>query len=156
VAGADHCTATWNAIYELSLPRLSETQLERVYFQLTGGPDTGLPEETVVSDWTSESIFGYEVVEGERVANTSIKQVIATKGVAYLGVALPAPAEQQFAEGQPWTVVPGASIAGGHCIVGIGYDPEYLTVITWGKQQKVSWDWWSTYGFETWSLTPPK
>ncbi len=159
IAGADHCTAAWNVIYKLDLPRLSESQLEQTYFRLGHNQDLGLPEQTVVSAWKRESAptwFGYQLTGGTQVANSSIKQVIATRGVAYLGVALPSVAEDQFDNGQPWSVVPGATIAGGHCIVGVGYDPQYLTVVTWGKTQKVTWDWWATYGFECWSLTVPQ
>ena len=159
IAGADHCTAAWNVIYSLDLPRLSESQLEQTYFRLGHNQDLGLPEQTVVAAWKRESAptwFGYQITGGVQVANSSIKQVIATKGVAYLGVALPSVAEQQFAEGQPWSVVPGATIAGGHCVVGVGYVSQFLTVVTWGKTQKVTWDWWQTYGFECWSLTVPQ
>jgi len=159
IAGADHCTAAWNVIYSLDLPRLSDSQLEQTYFRLGHNQDLGLPEQTVVAAWKRESAptwFGYQLTGGAQVANSSIKQVIATKGVAYLGVALPSVAEQQFADEQPWSVVPGATIAGGHCVVGVGYDSQYLTVVTWGKTQKVTWDWWQTYGFECWSLTVPK
>lgn len=159
IAGADHCTAAWNVIYKLDLPRLSETQLEHTYFRLGHNQDVGLPEQTVVSAWKRESApawFGYQLSGGQMVANAAIRHVIAAHGLAYLGVALPSVAEDQFEHGEPWSVVPGASIAGGHCVVAVGYDPEYLTVITWGKAQKVTWDWWASYGFETWSLTPPQ
>lgn len=154
IAGVDHVSAAWNASLGLDLPRMSVPQLVATYMRLTGGADSGLSEQHVAHLWMVTSIFGYTIRSAVRVPNNHVRQVIAQNKVAYLGVVLPESAEQQTEQGKPWSVVP-SSIAGGHCVVGVGYDPEFLTIVTWGSLQKVTWDWWEKYAMETWDLEAP-
>ena len=153
IAAVDHVTAAWNMKYNLTLPRLSDPELLHDYFHLTGGTDTGLAPQTVMSAWEHTRIFGYAIKNASSVTPQSLKSAIADSGVAYLAVSLPDTAEQQFAAGLPWRVVSGASIVGGHAIVGVGYDPDFVYIVTWGKIQKVTYNWLDTYLAETWFLT---
>ncbi len=52
-----------------------------------------------------------------------------------LGFALPDSAQQQFAEGQPWDVVPGANIVGGHYVPAFGRKGGMGMGVTWGQLQ---------------------
>lgn len=74
-----------------------------------------------------------------------LKLAIAELGPVDLALVVTDSAEQQFASGEPWTVVEGAQELGGHCVTGVGYDADYLIIHTWGAQQKVSWDFFRTY-----------
>lgn len=84
---------------------------------------------------------------------TEIKAACAELGPLSAGVNLPAVAQQQFGDGQPWDVVADdGGIEGGHCIVLAGYDPEFLYFVTWGKVQKATYAWWAKYGEEIWAV----
>lgn len=157
IAGVDHMVAAWNGAFRLSLPRMSQQQVEQAYFHLTGGADTGLPEAKVLEAWSDSTIFETQIPAFEQVATDaeSVQAVIADYRAAYLGVALPESAEAQFADGLPW-FVDASPIAGGHCVVAVGYDPLYLYVATWGRVQRATWDWWRTYGFQAWMVQPPR
>lgn len=74
-----------------------------------------------------------------------VKLAIAEFGSVDLGMAFPASAMDQFNAGQPWTVVSGAQIEGGHCILGVGYDATYIYVVTWGKIQPMTWAFFDAY-----------
>jgi hypothetical protein len=74
-----------------------------------------------------------------------IKQSIYLFGACSIGWALPMSAQQQFQAGVPWSVVNRSPIEGGHDTLAIGYDPDYLYIITWGALQKVEWAFVSKY-----------
>jgi hypothetical protein len=84
---------------------------------------------------------------------SEIKAACAALGPLSAGVNLPANAQQQFADGEPWDAVAGdGGIEGGHCIVLAGYDEEFLYFVTWGKVQKATYAWWAKYGEEIWAV----
>lgn len=83
--------------------------------------------------------------------HNAVRLAIFEFGALSVGVNLPDSAQVQFAEGVPWTVVGGA-IDGGHCIVAVGYDTEYVYCVTWGKVVKVAWTWWDAYVEEAWAV----
>lgn len=84
-----------------------------------------------------------------------LKLAIAELGPVLLGMNMPASAEQQFQQGQPWTVVPGAEIVGGHCVLGVGYDATYLYIQTWNAIWPVAWSFVSEYFDEGWAIYSP-
>jgi hypothetical protein len=91
-----------------------------------------------------------EIAAGDMNA---IQNACAELGPLSAGVDLPAIAQQQFADGQPWDVVPGdGGIEGGHCIVLCGFDQDYLYFVTWGQVQKATYAWWAKYGSEIWTV----
>lgn len=82
----------------------------------------------------------------------SVKRAIWEFGAVSLGVNLPESAEEQFAEGEPWNVVNGSPIEGGHCIIAVGYDADYVYCVTWGAVVPVSWGWWAKYVEEAFAV----
>jgi hypothetical protein len=63
-----------------------------------------------------------------------------------MGFALPDTAQQQFAEGRIWDVVPGATIVGGHYVPCFGRDGNGLGVgVTWGQTQRFTPAWYQCY-----------
>ena len=67
-----------------------------------------------------------------------------------MGIQVPASAMQQFEEGQPWTNIGDKNIEGGHYVSAVAYDGDFFYVVTWGKIQKMSMDFWRAYGDEAW------
>lgn len=65
-------------------------------------------------------------------------------GAVGLGIEVPASAMSQFRAGQPWSVVPGSPIEGGH-YVPIVADRAMPIVLTWGKAQPMMARFWRKY-----------
>lgn len=77
-----------------------------------------------------------------------IKQSIYLFGACSMGWELPESAQYQFQAEHPWSVVEYSPIEGGHDTLAVGYDADYLYVITWGRVQKVEWAFVSKYNDE--------
>lgn len=127
------------------------------YFRLTGGQDTGLAETDVLKAWIA-GLFGEKLAAFApvNVKHTKvIKQATALCGVVYTGVLIPAPAQQQFADHQPWDLTHTAAddqIEGGHAVPIVGYTAAGPIVVTWGALQPVTWAWWLKYAEEAYVL----
>jgi hypothetical protein len=156
LAGACHVIVAANAQVAMSDPVPADTEVIDQYYAITGGQDTGCVEADVLKLWHTKGLFGGNKIAGYAPVNprdvTAIKQAIAFYGAAYIGVALPQSAQQQFGAGQPWTVVPGSPILGGHCIVLVGYDTTYVQAVTWGAVVNVTWEWLGKYCDEAWAI----
>jgi len=155
VSGVGHALMAWN--FEVSendhLP--TDAEVEQTYFSLTGGADSGCVEADVLETWRTKGLFGQTIAAYAPVETNDflgLQQAIAFYGAAYLGVALPMSAQEQFQAGQPWTVDPFSPIEGGHCIVAVGYTPEYVQCVTWGQVVNVSYPWLSSYLTECWAI----
>jgi len=68
-----------------------------------------------------------------------LKQSIYLFGACSIGWELPESAQEQFQADRPWSVVKGSPIEGGHDTLAVGYDTDYLYIVTWGQVQKVTW-----------------
>lgn len=67
-----------------------------------------------------------------------------------IGIEFPDSAMAQFDAGEPWDVVPGAKIEGGHYVCGVGRDAD-LQVVTWGALQAMTERFFTTYCDEAWA-----
>jgi hypothetical protein len=71
-------------------------------------------------------------------------------GVAGFGMQFPSSAEDQFSAGQPWTVVPGDTIEGGHYVPIVGRTPSgNLVCVTWGRTQEITPEFYQQYNDES-------
>jgi len=66
-------------------------------------------------------------------------------GAVGIGIQVPASAQEQFAAGQPWDVVEGSPIDGGHYVPVVGFDGTDILVVTWGAVQRMTVDFFTTY-----------
>jgi hypothetical protein len=152
---AGHIHLTQALTYEIAgqyvVPNGEAIQTE--YFSLTGGADTGLVESTFLTTAQKAPICGSQVdvfCPFDHTQIDHVKSVIYTFGGAFLGVTLPQSAQNQFPG--TWTVVPGSPIVGGHCIVAVGYDAQYVYVVTWGRVIRCTWEWFATYVDEAYAI----
>lgn len=136
----------------------SDKDVVAEYLKLSGGQDTGLVEANVLQVWSTAGLWGDKIAGYAPVNHRNadeLRSVVATFGGSYLGVAVPAPAQTQFAEGKPWDLT-GTSqdddIEGGHAVPVIGYDADFAYVVTWGATQKVTWRWLARYLDEAWAV----
>ena len=128
------------------------------YLQLSGGADGGLVEADVLRVWQTTGLFGNRVdgyAPFDHRNQDELRQVTALFGGCYLGVAIPAPAQQQFAAGEPWDLTGTAAdrqIEGGHAVPVVGYDYQFAYAVTWGRVQPVTWRWLGVYLEEGWCV----
>jgi hypothetical protein len=70
-----------------------------------------------------------------------------------IGIQFPNSAMDQFNAGQPWSVVPGAQVQGGHYIPIVGLPAaDLLQVVTWAKTQLMTEQFYQTYCDEAWAF----
>ncbi len=157
MAGVAHLVAAWDAEVKQPDPVPTGQQVVAEYFRLSGGQDSGLAEADVLQTWRSAGIFGRKIGAYAPVEHSSIlaiHQAVAFYGGCYLGIQCPQSAQEQFAAGEPWTVVDDSPIEGGHCIVALGYTPQALLCATWGGIAEVTYPFLGAYLDEAWAVIP--
>ena len=156
-AGMAHCVAVWDSEVKENLHVPDQKEVVDTYFTLTGGIDSGLNESSVLTTWTKNELMGHTIAAFAPVSCTSVAEIhqsVAFYGACMFGIQCPDSAQQQFAANEPWTVVPGAQVEGGHCIVAVGYDQRYVYCATWGGIAPVSYPFLSKYLDEAWAVIP--
>ena len=157
-AEAGHTTIQWN-IEAGKAVNISTDNVLEMYSEITGfNPnDPSTDQGTNMADaakWRAKTglldAYGNRHKISAYLALTpgnieELKQAIYLFSCVGIGWELPSSAQEQFQRGEPWTVVNGSSIEGGHDTAAVGYDPNYLYIITWGQVQKVSWGFYSKY-----------
>jgi len=73
-------------------------------------------------------------------------------GAVGIGIEFPDSAMEQFHDGLPWDVVPGAQIEGGHYIPGVAYRNGDIEVVTWGEVVPMTMAFLSRYCDEAWVM----
>jgi hypothetical protein len=69
-----------------------------------------------------------------------------------IGIEVPESAQQQFSEGKPWSVVPGAQIEGGHYVPVVGRPQDgMIAFVTWAKRALMRDSFYTTYNDEAWA-----
>jgi hypothetical protein len=115
--------------------------------------DGGAVEQDVLQNLTTDALEGFEVQAFAQVDHTSadeMKAALALFGCVYVGIACPESMQQQFANGEVIDYVAGSPVEGGHCIIIVGWDADYIYVVTWGALVKMTWRFWEYYGDEAW------
>jgi hypothetical protein len=155
MAAVAHLIAAWNSETKEHEFTPNQTQVVEEYFVLTGGADTGLNESTTLKRWYQEGIFGHKIAGYAPVSTsdiTAIHQMIYFYGGGMFGIQCPRSAQEQFQKGEPWSVVPGSPIEGGHAIAPLGYSPEYIYCATWGGVAAVTYPFLAKYLDEAWAI----
>lgn len=115
------------------------------YNPKTGANDNGCELQQVLQWWTQNGLADYMPSGFAQIDVTNLALVqtcVADFGAVYSALAVPEAFEQQFDNGQPWDVPTGRGgrqIVGGHAVPIVGYDADYLYVITWGAVQPVTY-----------------
>lgn len=74
-----------------------------------------------------------------------------------IGIEVPDSAQNQFSEGKPWSVVPGAKVEGGHYVPVTGR-PEVgvIAFVTWARRTLMTDGFYKTYNDEAWGYVSPE
>jgi hypothetical protein len=148
---------------------VSTAQTLALYSAVTGfdpnaGPsgsnptDQGALCQDVLDFWRKNGFLGEKIIAFAKVDLSNIaevKQAIAMFGQIYCGFNFPGSAMDQFNAGQPWDVVKGAQIEGGHCVTIGAYDAGGLECVTWGAVQRLTWAFLGKYFDEAWVIVTP-
>jgi hypothetical protein len=164
-AGVGHLIQAWtaNAGTEVTLPDASIVGLyERFGYNPadvqpdgTNPTDKGAVEQDVLQSLVDNPVDGHEIVAFTQVDHTNptlMKAALDQFGGLYVGIECPESMQQQFAAGEVIDFVPGSPVEGGHCIVIVGWDTEFIYIVTWGKLVKMTWAFWTAYGDEAWAV----
>jgi hypothetical protein len=157
IAGGLHETMLWNAEAARTVP-MSDSCAIQNYSAITGydpsqtQPDGSNPTDqgTDVTDaakWritnglldavgVSHKVAAFVFVNPLSILELRMAAYIF--GAVGIGLDFPQSAEDQFAEGLPWTVVPGSPSLGGHYVPLVGWRSGYGVVVTWGREQLVT------------------
>lgn len=129
------------------------------YNARTGANDDGAEVLTVLNFWRKSGFEGHRIkgyVSLDRHHPPHVKAGVFLFGGAYAGLNLPASAQ---GEKKLWRV-PSSGPTGhgapgswaGHVVPVIGYDDDGLTVVTWGRRQRMTWGFWQTYCDEAYAV----
>lgn len=121
--------------------------------------DQGTNMQDGLSWWRKQGYGGHSIAVFAQVDHRNLDEVLAAIdlfGTASVGFDFPDSAMDQFNAGQPWTVVRGAQVEGGHAVHAGAYDRSggWIDVITWGKRQRMMLDFWAKYVDEAWVKIP--
>jgi hypothetical protein len=131
--------------------------VKRLYFQLSGGEDTGLVLLDVLNYWRKNVVAQDQLLAYASVSpanHSNVKQAIHLFGGVYLGFQVQRQAIPDFHARRPWT--PGKLTQEGHAVFAVGYDAAGVTVLTWGNTQRGTWAWWDETVDEAFALLPPQ
>jgi hypothetical protein len=124
------------------------------YLRYTHGQDSGVVLTTFLSYWHRFGLPWGEIAGWASVDFRDVDAMWAAAnafGCLYVGIAVPAPAQQQFAAGEPWDLTgtrADQDIEGGHCVVIVSRTSTGGELITWGRRQAFTTRWWAAYGEE--------
>jgi hypothetical protein len=170
-AGADHETMLWNKLAKHEVSFTADNALAD-YGAVTGYPttDDGTYPRDAMNYRRTTGLIDASGKRHKIDAFVSIPagdwdtmvRCVWTFGVVGIGFNFPHSAWAQFDNGQPWDVVAGSSIEGGHYVPIVGYpSTTSVSCITWGKRQVMTKAFFQKYNDESWvpltkeSLLPP-
>ena len=137
-----------------------------VYSAITGyvpgdeSTDHGADLLSCVKYWQANGFSGdkplHAFVEVDPANIDHIKQALNMFGPLYVAYQLPDDVLPQGPGSIPdWTTDGQPNPSNGHCVIYSAYDPDGLTVVTWGQTVKASWDFHSRCCVQVFALLHP-
>jgi hypothetical protein len=156
IAGLAHAVTCWRGmIGQRVIPDAGE--VVRVYFQLSGGIDSGLNELAVLNHFRKHAIRGEKILAFARLDpknHDHVKQAIKLFGGVYIGFQVQEDCMADFSAGRTWTT--GNLLNEGHAVYATSYDEGVVRVLTWGALQAGTWAWWDQCVDEAWAIIGPE
>ena len=164
VAGAAHIIQAWTANEGPQEVTMTDAEVIGAYSKITGynpndpSTDQGAVLLDVLRYWRKTGIAGHRIMAfaaPEPGNKEHIRAALDLFGGLYIGLDLPVSAQAQ----RVWSVPPcgrrGPGVPGGwggHCVVAEAYDPQGLTVITWGEKKRMTWGFFQVYCDEAYAV----
>jgi len=160
-SGGDHEEMVWNA--EGAHPVIFTTQNTLADYAACTGFDPNNPDSDQGTDM--QVAASYRQKTGLLDANGNRHKVgayVALRvgdlqelylasyifGAVGVGIEVPASAQDQFGN-EPWSVVPGSSIEGGHYVPMVARRSGLIQFLTWGAEQAATEQFYTTYNDES-------
>lgn len=162
-AAAAHMLKCWTANAKTEAIITEDEILEAYanitgYNALTGEGDDGAYAIDTLKYWRKNGIGQHKIKAFATVPKDNqevVKKAIHIFGGIYAGLQLP----KSILGQEIWSVLPGNLVGdlepyswGGHAVSILAYDEEYLTCITMGSEQKMTWEFWETYNDEAYAI----
>jgi len=141
------------------LVTVSDSDIQASYTSITGydpsdpSTDQGTYMQDAMAWWRKTGLISHKIEAYASVTPSNLnllKNCVNFFGSVPIGFNFPSSAMDQFDDGEPWDVVDGAALEGGHCVLVVGYDTDFLYVVTWGRVQKMTWRFYQKYTDEVW------
>jgi hypothetical protein len=131
------------------------------YDPKTGANDNGAVMQDVLTYWRKTGFGGHKILafgELDVKNKDNLYKALNVFGTLYLGINFPESAMDQFDKGEPWDVVEGAKVEGGHAINAGFYDTSdgSWKIVTWGKVQPMTQAFFDKYVEEAWAIVTPE
>lgn len=136
---------------------MAAAAVQKLYFKLTGGTDSGLNELDVLNYWRKSAVVGDKLLAFAKIdpkQHAHVQLGIQLFGGVYLGFQVQENAIDDFNAHRPWT--PGTLTNDGHAVYAVAYDQQGVSVLTWGGLQDGTWAWWDECVDEAYALLPPE
>lgn len=156
IAGLAHLVTLFNGLVSKTMIP-GEQDVEKLYFQLTGGDDSGLHCLDVLNYWRKNAFSGDQIVAYVQVDpknHTHLQQAASLFGAIYLGFTVQENCISDFKAGKTWT--PGTLTQDGHCVPIVSYSEDGVRVLTWGSTQLGNWAWVDETVDEAYAVLPPE
>jgi hypothetical protein len=155
-SAACHMVGLWRALEPQHGQQPTDDEVRALYNAVNGGVDEGAACLDVLRYWRQAGLDGehpYAYCAVDPANREHVKAAIALFQGAYIGLALPDSVEPE--NPAPWTDTtrPAGSL-GDHCVSLAGFDADGLTAITWGRAQRMSWEWFESYCEEIYAVLP--
>lgn len=157
IAALAHAITVYRGLVGREKRIMAQPAVVKLYMHLTGGIDSGLNELDVLNYWRKHAVDGDKILAFARIDpknHTHVQQAIQLFGGVYLGFQCQQNCIQDFDAKKPWT--PGKLTQDGHAVFAVGYDPNLVTVLTWGNTQQGTWAWWDECVDEAYAILPPE
>lgn len=161
-AGVAHAIQQWT-LYGQNMSVIMQASAVLALFQLTKAPGgDGAYLIDVMKFWMQKGVqtgYGLHKITGFAAIDPSnaahVKCGIAWFGNVVVGLGLPLSAQTQ----DVWIVVSGAASGvgswGGHCVLLVGYDANWIYFVSWGRVMKMNWEFFDAYCDEAYvAITP--
>jgi hypothetical protein len=163
--------------------KVTDADLTKGYHDVTGfdPDDPSTDQGTVIQDalsyWRKTGVGGHKILAYAQVDVSNAEEIAEALwlfGHLELGINFPSTAMDQYDAGEPWDVVPGASIEGGHAVnlgqartsakvplerrarlLGKNARGNY-EVVTWGRVVEMTPAFWDAYVEEAWIVITPE
>ena len=161
LAAAASLEQTWDGEIGDSIAPLDESTIIAEYEQLSGAtpddPSVGLGNSQLFAQWSGAGIVGTTIspqVSTLQTTNTGmIESAIWQFGGVYASVDLPN-VDRSLADNTEWNLANSQGATSGHAIALVGYNQTDLFIVTWGRIQAVSWQWWDQYATGAYAVLP--
>jgi hypothetical protein len=163
IAASDHiiqCQSANTRLAPIVVPDATTLDVYKAISGYNGTPETdnGCILSDVFAYWKKTGIYGDNTIGSAAIDPSQINFIkwgMYIFGGVIFGFNLPQSAVDQSNNDQPWTVVHGSPIAGGHAVSVYRYNSSYLTGTSWGAYQEMDWQFIATYAEEVWICVNP-